>query len=577
MRAVTALLLLLTALLVAAGVLIARLCRERRRDARTMARWAVRARIGRTLAEGIGDREAIRSVIEMLVPDHADWCVLHMVDAGMVRREAVVHRDPALAQRLREVFARQPFVGTADAGPAKVIRTGQPYLIPNFTGDELAKMPDPDLIRSAGTGCCISVPLRARGDVLGVLTLTRATPYSYGDDDVAWAEDLGYRIALSVENGQLFAETRELFEQTVSANFVTSVDGRILACNQTFATLLGFSSVHEAVGSSVAGTYSDPGERQRILERLRTSERIVAYDLVLRRRDGSAIHVRASAHGVLDGNGALVRIAGYLTDRSREHAVEEQARRIQRLDAVGRLAAGIAHDFNNLLTVIVSSIDLLREGESLADGHRPLDELERASRRATALTRQLLSFGRRQMLAPRDVNLPDLLRALQPAVRRTAPSNVVLVFDLNPDTPATHMDPDHLEHAVISLVENAVEAMQGGGTLTLSTSAVSLTADDVARYPYVVPGDYVSLKVQDTGVGMDEAVQARAFEPFFSTREVGKGGAGLGLSSVYGIVKQSGGYIWLASEPGTGTTVRICLPVAPARQPTAVAAGQLSA
>ena len=546
---------------VAASVVAVVMAQASRRQARVVARWAVRARIGRALAEGVGSPEAIHDVLRLLLPDHADWCLLHLVDNHQVRRAAVVHVDPVAERRMLEAFERTPFVGDAPAGPAKVIRTGQPYLIPNFGSDELAKMPDTRMLLDAGIGSCVSVPLKARGDVLGVLTLVRRTPYAYGDDDVTWAQDLAYRIALSIENGRLFADLRELFEQTVSANFVSTPQGRLIACNQTFVTLLGFDSIDAALATPVARLYANPAERESLITDLRARKRITGYELMLRRRNGDQVLVASNIVGTFDESGALVKISGYLADRSQQKSLDEQIRQTQRLEAVGQMAGGIAHDFNNLLTVIVGCIDLLRDGGALDGGREPLDELEKAAMRAASLTQQLLAFSRRQVLQPRVLDLTELLRAAQPALRRLSPSNVVVMLNLNPGTSRVRIDQEQFDRAIANLVANAVDAMSAGGTLTITTANADLTDEDVARYPYVVPGRYVSVDVRDTGVGMPGGVLARAFEPFFTTKPPGKG-TGLGLSTVYGVVKQSGGYVWLTSAPGAGTTVRICLPEA---------------
>ena len=546
---------------VAASVTAVVIERSRRRQARAIAQWTVRARIGRALAEGVGSPDAIRSVLRLLVPEHADWCILHLVDNQQVRRAAIVHVDPAAERRMQDAFERTPFVTDAAAGPAKVIRTGLPYLIPNFGPDEQAQQPDPTMLIDAGLGCCVSVPLKARQDVLGVLTFARRTPYSYNDDDVVWAEDLAYRIALSIENGRLFTEARELFEQTVSANFVSTPEGRLLACNQTFASLMGCDSIDEALAMSTTRFYGNPHEREALLAQVGARKRVVGYESMLRRRNGELAPVALSAVGMFDENGTLLKISGYLVDRTAQRNHDEQVRQTQRLEAVGQLAGGIAHDFNNLLTVIVGCIDLLRDGGSLPEGRQPLDELEKATRRAASLTQQLLAFSRRQVLQPRVLDLNELLRAAQPTLRRLSPSNVVVVLDLNPGISRVRIDQDQFERAIVNLVVNAVEAMPAGGTLTVTTGNTELTDEDIARYPYIVPGRYVSVEVRDSGAGMDGVAQARAFEPFFTTKPLGKG-TGLGLSTVYGVVKQSGGYVWLTSAPHAGTTVKICVPAA---------------
>jgi signal transduction histidine kinase len=293
--------------------------------------------------------------------------------------------------------------------------------------------------------------------------------------------------------------------------------------------------------------------------------------MAIRRRDGQLVSASMNAVGSFDEEGRLVKITGFVVDHTARKHLEERLQQVQRLEAVGQLAGGIAHDFNNLLTVILGCIDLLREQPPArpVQGQDPLDELEKAASRAAALTQQLLAFSRRQVLQPRILDLNEALRSTHSMLRRLIPGSVAFVLDLDPDVDRVKVDPTQLDQVVINLVINAGDAMPAGGTLTVSTRNVALSESVLAEHPYVVPGSYVALTVRDTGVGMDEATRARAFEPFFTTKPVGKG-TGLGLSTVYGIVKQSGGYVWLTSSPGAGTTAQVYLPSARA----AVAVGE---
>ena len=543
---------------VAAVVGVVILERIRRQHVRDDTRAAIRVRIGHVLAEGLVAGEAVDDVLRLLLPDHADWCVLHLAEAGEVRRVGVVHADPQLEQLMRESFERLPF---AIDVPATVIRTGQPELVPEFSPALLEKQPDPGLFRRAGLGSFICVPLKARSETVGALTLAFRRPGSYDEKDLVWAQDLADRIGPAIENQRLFAEARELFEQSVSANFVSTPDGAILACNQTFAALLGFKSISEALSTPISTLYDDPTARDRLLGQLRAQKRVAGCELALCRRDGRIVTVLADAVGEFDEAGVLVKKRGFLVDRTGQKNLEGRLRQSQQLEAVGQLAGGIAHDFNNLLTVIIGCADLLKiDTVSPAVGeHNPLDELIKAAKRAASLTQQLLAFSRRQVLQPRLLQLNDSLRAVHSMLLRLVPPRVGLMLDLHPRIEQVKVDPGQLDQVIVNLVVNSVDAMPVAGTITVSTTSVDLTSADVEQYPYVLPGRYVALTVTDTGVGMDEATCARVFEPFFTTKPVGKG-TGLGLSTVYGIVKQSGGYVWITSTPNVGTAVRICLP-----------------
>jgi signal transduction histidine kinase len=203
----------------------------------------------------------------------------------------------------------------------------------------------------------------------------------------------------------------------------------------------------------------------------------------------------------------------------------------------------------------------LRETRSPAvvEGHDALDELSKAAKRAAALTQQLLAFGRRQVLQPRVLDLNEALRNIHTMLRRLVRENIVIILNLDPGIDRVRVDPGQLDQVIVNLVMNSGDAMPKGGTITVSTSNKVLTDADTRVHPYVRPGRFVSLEVVDTGTGMDAATVARVFEPFFTTKPQGKG-TGLGLSTVYGIVKQSGGYVWVNSEPGRGTRVSVCLP-----------------
>ena len=229
------------------------------------------------------------------------------------------------------------------------------------------------------------VPLKARKMTVGALSLMRGGRRPPFDaDDLAWAQDLGHRIGLAIENARLYAEARELFGQTISANFVSTPDGRILACNRTFASLLGFDSVEAVMALPADEFYPQARDRERLLDELRSRKRLTNYEHTIRRRDGRAIAVSENAVGTFDDRGELVKISGFMLDRSEQKNLEDQLRASQRLEAVGQLAGGIAHDFNNLLTVIIGCTDLLRAERRPppADEHDPLEELAKAAQRA---------------------------------------------------------------------------------------------------------------------------------------------------------------------------------------------------
>jgi two-component system cell cycle sensor histidine kinase/response regulator CckA len=263
---------------------------------------------------------------------------------------------------------------------------------------------------------------------------------------------------------------------------------------------------------------------------------------------------------LVDDAGRVLGVASLVQDVTERVALEERLRQSQKMEAVGRLAGGVAHDFNNLLTVILGYAQILAEG--VPAGSRQAEstsQIKNAAERAAGITRQLLAFSRKQVLSPRILNLNDTVMNLDSLLRRLIGEDIeVLTVPAN-DLGSVKADPGQIEQVIMNLALNARDAMPHGGKLTLETANVSLDEAYAIEHQPITPGRYVMLAVSDSGVGMSPDLQARIFEPFFTTKEVGKG-TGLGLSTVYGIVKQSGGFIWVYSEPGQGATFKIYLP-----------------
>lgn len=279
-----------------------------------------------------------------------------------------------------------------------------------------------------------------------------------------------------------------------------------------------------------------------------------------RRKNGPDMPVLLSISVLQDGEGRVTGAFAVAQDVTEQRRLEEQLRGAQKMEAVGQLAGGVAHDFNNLLMVIMGYAGDLKERLHASDPlHKKVEEIERAGERAASLTRQLLAFSRQQVLEPRVLDLNSVVEDLQGMLRRLIREDIELVTELDAELGQVKADQGQIEQVIVNLIVNARDAMPRGGRLTIQTSNVQVDEAVARLRPTMSPGTYVRLTVTDTGTGMDAATQSHIFEPFFTTKERGKG-TGLGLATVYGVVKQSGGFIWVSSELGHGATFEIFLP-----------------
>jgi two-component system cell cycle sensor histidine kinase/response regulator CckA len=353
---------------------------------------------------------------------------------------------------------------------------------------------------------------------------------------------------------------RDLVENAHDIIYSHDLQGRYTSMNKAGAQITGYTR-EEALTLDLTKTVA-PEHIEKVREMLRkklAGEKVTAYEMELIAKDGHRITVEANTKLVFQ-NGVPVGVQGIARDVTERKQLEEQLRQSQKMEAIGQLAGGVAHDFNNLLTAINGYSGLALQ---CIDDNHPLkgylEEIKKAGDRAANLTRQLLAFGRKQILQPLAINLNDVVTDMNKMLRRLIGEDIQLAAKLDPALKKTKADPGQIEQVLVNLVVNARDAMPQGGKLTIETLGVDLDQDYAGRHVGVVPGTYVMLAVSDTGAGMDEDMQARIFDPFFTTKEKGKG-TGLGLSTVYGIVKQSGGNIWVYSELGHGTTFKVYLP-----------------
>ena len=353
---------------------------------------------------------------------------------------------------------------------------------------------------------------------------------------------------------------RALAESAAAAIFISQGD-RMVYANAATAGILGVDPQRLLGREFWDFIHPDSQElvRERREARLRGAEVLSRYEMKILAAEGKERWIDFTATMVeWEGKPAVLGTAFDVTERKK---LEEQFRQAQKMEAVGRLAGGIAHDFNNLLGVIIGYSELLLETPGVGDPvvRRKIEEIHKAAERAASLTRQLLAFSRQQVLEPRVLSVNAVVTELEKMLRRLIGEDVELVTRLDDALGLVKADPSQLEQVLMNLAVNARDAMPRGGRLLLQTSNVDVDETMARQRVTFKPGRYVLLSVSDTGVGMEDEVRAHLFEPFYTTKEKGKG-TGLGLATVYGIVKQSGGYIWVYSEPGRGSTFKIYLP-----------------
>jgi len=334
--------------------------------------------------------------------------------------------------------------------------------------------------------------------------------------------------------------------------------GNLLDINPALISILGYEFATELLGRNLAGFYPDSQQWFTVADNFRLMRPFNGLLAEWSRKDRTLVGVRLSGRSVRGDREALFYEL-YAEDVTEQRALEQQLRQYQKMEAIGRLAGGIAHDFNNLLMVISGYCEFLLERLGPDPQLRvPAQEIANAANRATSLTRQLLAFSRKQMLTPKVLDLNAIVTENFRMLNRVIGEDVELAVFPGADLGMVKADPGQIEQVIMNLAVNARDSMPHGGNLTIETSNVSLDETHARLHGVVEPGEYVLLCVRDTGMGMDSETQIHIFEPFFTTK--GPKGTGLGLSTAYGIIKQSGGYIWVCSEPGKGTSFKIYLP-----------------
>lgn len=357
------------------------------------------------------------------------------------------------------------------------------------------------------------------------------------------------------------ASFRSVIENAPYGIYRATAAGDLLRVNPALQKMLGYESRAELLKMNLArDLYLDPQEHRRIIELLAMQQKFKDVEVEWRRKDGSLTKARCGGFVVKDGGKDAAYFEVFAEDVTEKRSLERQLQVAQKMEAVGRLSGGIAHDFNNLLGVIIGYSQVLKKRLEVETPLREhAEEIEKAGQRAASLTRQLLAFSRQQVLAPAVLNLNALLTDMEKMVSRLIGEDIELGLRLDPGIGRVKADLSQIEQVVMNLVVNVRDASPHGGKLVIGTENAVLDQEYTRRHPGSRVGSYVMLSVIDNGTGMNAETLAHLFEPFFTTKESGKG-TGLGLATVYGVVKQSGGYVGVDSEPGRGSCFRVYLP-----------------
>ena len=449
---------------------------------------------------------------------------------------------------------------------AYVFRTGRAMLIPQCDFDRLAALGEVELVGSPSPAW-LGVPLKTPTATIGVLVVQHyQNENAYDIRDLEFLDSVGGHIALAIERRRAEEELRKnesilrlLFEHNPMPTWLYEVESlRFLRVNHAAVQLYGYS-YEEFEKISILAIRPD-SERDKAVAYVREMEDgTQEHGFWLHQaKDGKTFEVEIISHALVYA-GKRVRLV-VAQDISERRNLELQLRQALKMEAIGRLAGGVAHDFNNLLMVIKGHTELLLNVLPPSDHvARKIEQIDRSADRAAALTRQLLAFSRMQVLQPQVINLNSIVEEMGKLLPRLIGEDIELVVRPAEELGAIRADASQMEQIIMNLAVNSRDAMPNGGKLFIETRNADLDQTYTASHPLMKPGAYIQLTVSDTGCGMDEETQSHIFEPFFTTKEKGKG-TGLGLATVYGIVKQSGGFIWVYSELGKGTSFKIYLP-----------------
>ena len=538
-------------------------------------------------------RETVERALEMVVPLVADYAFVHLAEVdGSIQEVSFQHRDPGkepeLALLLRELRTSMTAPGSVIRGALEEGQARQVGVPPGAMVTSSSNQPLREAVDRLGPRSFMVVPLIVDGGTVGTLSFARfEDDRPYDDHDLGFAKAVAGQTGLAIAKVEQIHEVEQARRDTIAATeemrlqarlldavgeavVAVDLDGRIVYWNRAAEALYGYPAA-EALGRDLSVTAPADADRAQLTSAMKALSAGDTWtgEVTLQRRDGEVFPARFTGTPFYDDEGKAHGIITVTSDLTQRKELEGQVIQAQRLQAVGGLAGGVAHDLNNALTGIQGFTELiLQDLPPGSEAQGDLEEIREAANRAAGLVQQLLAFSRRQLLQPKRLDLNQVVLGMSGVLRRVVREDIELVHDLASDLLPTKADPRQVEQVVLNLVQNAVEAMPAGGRLTISTLNQRIGANEADSFHYFVrAGAYAVLSVEDTGPGMTEEVKTRAFEPFFTTKAPGQG-PGLGLSTVYGIVKQSEGYVWIDSEPQRGAKVRVFLPELHVEEPT---------
>ncbi len=406
-----------------------------------------------------------------------------------------------------------------------------------------------------------------RGMIEGYQGILRDVTRARSEQDLQSLEEIQRRKQAQEALRVSESKYRLLFEQSKDVVYISTPGGRFVDINPAGVELFGYSSREEILEIELArDLYADSAAREELLRQVREKGYVKDYEITLKTKDGRKIFVSGAVTLMRDEEGNVAFYWGILHDMTAHKNLEQQVIQAQKMESIGRLVGGVAHDFNNILTGIIGFADLALM--SITPDHPlwfDMDQIKKQGERAAALTRQLLAFSSRQLLERKNIDLNTVMKDLHKFLGRVIGEHIEVRMNIAPQLKTIYADRAQIEQVLMNLCVNARDAMPDGGCLTLETSNVTLDNSYQDANTLVEPGDYVVVSVSDSGVGMTSDVKQHLFEPFFTTKPKGRG-TGLGLATVYGIVKQHSGFVHIYSEPGKGTCVKLYFKALPERE-----------